>query len=371
MDVTEKGEDRVPESQVGPEASEDTNVLQSTMAAIFAPRRAIPIVLVIVPLLFIQHVYSREAGALLLGALMCATFVVVGPTLWRHLFPMGDDTRRPYPVASIAVYGAVGIALVVGIGRGLADLVGMGTTFLTSRPSLLVEVALFWVGGWGLARDIDFEENLRKERARARELLREKEHAELVALKSHLDPHFLFNTLNAIAEWCRADGRVAEKAIVRLSGMLRTVMTGIDAPGGVWPLEKELDLCDALFEMYLVRDPEMFEVERRIDGRALSVTLPPLVLLPIAENAMKHGPSKGHRGKVVIAVSVGPTHVSVRVENPGPYAGPRDGGHGLDIVRRRLALAYGDRATFVIEGEGDRTVCTVEVPAALKGKSLK
>ena len=77
------------------------------------------------------------------------------------------------------------------------------------RPSLLVEVALFWVGGWGLARDIDFEENLRKERARARELLREKEHAELMALKSHLDPHFLFNTLNAIAEWCRADGRVA------------------------------------------------------------------------------------------------------------------------------------------------------------------
>jgi hypothetical protein len=212
------------------------------------------------------------------------------------------DAPTRNPVVAVLIYGAVGIALVVGIGRGLADLVGMGTTFLTSRPSLLVEVALFWVGGWGLARDIDFEENLRKERARAKELEREKDHAELVALKSHLDPHFLFNTLNAIAEWCRTDGKVAEKAILQLSGMLRTVMSGIDAPGGAWPLEKEIELCDALFAMYLVRDPEMFVYEKVLPAKLPNASVLPMVLLPIAENAMKHGPSKGHRGKVTLEV---------------------------------------------------------------------
>lgn len=338
--------------------STEESVLQSTMAALFAPRRAVPIVVVIVPLLFIQHVYSRATGALLLGALMCAAFVLVAPTLWRHLFPMGHASKSP--LVSGLVYGGVGIALVVGIGRGLADLVGMGTTFLTSRPSLLVEVALFWVGGWGLARDIDFEENLRRERARAHELERAKDHAELVALKSHLDPHFLFNTLNAIAEWCRADGKVAERAILQLSSMLRTVMSGIEK--SEWPLDKEIELVDALFAMYLVRDPEMFTYVREVPEALAELSVPPMVLLPLAENAMKHGPSKGNRGRVVLSVTESEGHVTVRVENPGAYTGPRAGAHGLEIVEKRLALAYGETARFSIRREEDRTVAEIVFP---------
>ena len=337
---------------------EEPNVLQSTMSAIFAPRRAVPIVVVVIPLLFIQHVYCRAAGALLLGALMCAAFVLVAPTLWRHLFPMEGDHKNP--VGSALVYGGVGIALVVGIGRGLGDLVGIGTTFLTSRPSLLVEIALFWVGGWGLARDIDFEEKLRRERARARELERAKDHAELVALKSHLDPHFLFNTLNAIAEWCRADGRVAERAILQLSGMLRTVMSGIDSTE--WPLEKEIELVDALFAMYLVRDPDMFVYEREVPSVLPTVSVPPMLLLPVAENAMKHGPSKGHRGKVRLVVRASGDTLEVRIENPGHFTGPREGANGLAIVEKRLALAYRDRATFSMSADGDRTVATLRLP---------
>ena len=64
-------------------------------------------------------------------------------------------------------------------------------------------------------------------------------HAKLANVEAALQPHFLFNTLNAIAEWCRADGAVAEKAIVQLSSMLRTMMTGIQST--TWPLAKELE----------------------------------------------------------------------------------------------------------------------------------
>ena len=196
------------------------------------------------------------------------------------------------------LYAFVGATLVLGIGRGLPDLVGAGQTFLTSKPSLAVCVALFWVGGWGLARDIELEEHLTRERARVEALEREADHAQLLALRSHLDPHFLFNTLNAIAEWCRADGVVAEKAIVQLSSMLRTMMTGIQST--TWPLAKEIELATALFAMHAIRDPSAFTVRLELPEPLPDVDVPPMLLLPLAENAMKHGPLARHKGEVVL-----------------------------------------------------------------------
>ncbi len=333
-------------------------VLRSTVRALLAPRRAIPIALVVVPLTIIQDAYSHHVFAVPIALLMCAGFLLVGPTLWRALFPM-DEVRKSPAIARAFLYGIVGAILVLGVGRVLPKLVGIGPTFLTSRPSLVVCVALFWVGGWGLARDIDLEEHLRRERARAEALAREADHAQLLALKTHLDPHFLFNTLNAIAEWCREDGAVAERAIVQLSSMLRTMMTGIQTT--TWPLAKEIELVDALFTLHAVRDPSSFVVERNIPHPIPDIEVPPMVLLPIAENAMKHGPLARHKGplRFVIAVS---DQVTIEISNPGAFTGPRVGGSGLPIVAKRLALAYGDAASFTIEGDGDRTKAEVRLP---------
>lgn len=347
-------------------ASLDSGVLRSTVRALLAPRRAIPIALVIVPLTIIQDAYSRDPFAVPLALLMCGSFLLVGPSLWRALFPM--DRSRGGAVdalARVAVYASVGAILVIGIGRALPDLVGAGSTFLTTKPSLAVCLALFWVGGWGLARDIDLEEHLRRERARAEALAREADHAQLLALRSHLDPHFLFNTLNAIAEWCREDGAVAEKAIVQLSAMLRAMMTGITETS--WPLAKELELVDALLALHTIRDPSLFTVTRDLPDPLPDVAVPPMLLLPIAENAMKHGPLKRHKGAVVVRVAVTADRVTIAIVNPGAYEGPRDGGSGLPIVRKRLALAYGDRASFTIVRDGDSTSAAVVVPARPPG----
>jgi LytS/YehU family sensor histidine kinase len=250
----------------------------------------------------------------------------------------------------------------LGIGRGVPALTGLGYTFLTTRPSLLVCVALYWVGGWGLARDIDLEESYRKERDRAEGLAREAEHAQLLALRSHLDPHFLFNTLNAIAEWCRQDGVVAEKAILELSAVLRTVMEGIKTD--LWPLAREIELSEALIDLHRIRDPELFSYERVGDVPALDV--PPLLLLPMSENAMKHGPHAGHRGKVTLQIETADDHVLVSLQNPGPFRGKREGGEGLGIVEARLRLTYEDRASFSIKDAEGATIATVRIPKGTK-----
>ena len=340
-------------------------VVRTTVRGLLAPRRAIPIALVVVPLTIIQDAYSRDPMAVPLALLMCGSFLLVAPALWRALFPMDRPLANEWlaNVARMLVYALVGATLVLGIGRALPDLIGAGRTFLTSVPSLGVCVALFWVGGWGLARDIELEEHLRRERLRGESLEREAEHAQLVALRSHLDPHFLFNTLNAIAEWCREDGLVAEKAILQLSSMLRTMMTGISAQ--TWPLAKELELANALFSMHAIRDPSLFTVRLEVPEPMPDIEVPPMLLLPLAENAMKHGPLARHRGEVALTVSIVRDLVRIELSNPGPFKGPREGGSGLDIVKKRLALTFGDRASFTIEAEGE-TRCRALVVLPVK-----
>lgn len=338
-------------------------VFRSTLAGLLAARRLGPVVAVVVPLLFIQWRFSAEPYALPIGVAMCLAFLMIAPVLWRWLFPLSPrvpDSDRLPSWLRLALYLASGIVVVFGIGSAGPRALHLAPTFMTAGSSLLVSTALFWVGGWGLARDIDHEESLRVERARTRALEREAQHAQLLALRSHLDPHFLFNALNAIAEWCRADGAVAEKAILQLSAMLRTIMEGIKVTE--WPLARDLELVDALFAMYLVRDPEMFVYERDVPEDLPRATVPPMILLPLAENAMKHGSAAGNRGVVRLRVVVRGDQLLVELENPGTFRGPREGGSGLDIVAKRLALAYGDRARFEIAARGARTLATLSLP---------
>ncbi|MBW2255058.1 MAG: histidine kinase, partial [Deltaproteobacteria bacterium] len=295
-----------------------------TLRALITPRRSIPILLVAVPLLLAQNWFFDDPSAVTLGIVMCVAFLLIAPLSWRALMPVGQPL--PFAVLRLAAYGLIGLVVVYLVGVRLNDLLGLPGTFLSSEPSLLIVLGMFWVGGWGLGRDIDMEASLAREQQRARALAREAERAELLAIRSHLDPHFLFNTLNAIAEWCREDGEVAERALLKLSDMLRTVLSAVQSRS--WSLRRELDLVDGLADLYRVRDPERFVLERSGWEDVDEVMLPPMLLLSLAENAYKHGPAAGHAGPVRLEVTRTGDEVGIILENPGPFEGPREGGQG-------------------------------------------
>jgi two-component system sensor histidine kinase AlgZ len=251
--------------------------------------------------------------------------------------------------------------VVLSLGMVVPRLTGMGRTLMTAPSSVVVSLALFLVGGFGLGRDIWLERSLAHAEARADLLAREAEAAQLLALRTHLDPHFLFNTLNAIAEWCREDGEVAERAVMQLSAMLRTVLAGVRA--STWPLSEELALLDTLFALHRLRDPDRFQLARRVPSPLPAVEVPPMLLLPLAENAVKHGPAAGHAGPIELTVGTDAAgRLRIALRNPGPYRGPRPGGNGLAIVERRLALAYDGRAMLRVAGDGDATIAEVTLP---------
>jgi LytS/YehU family sensor histidine kinase len=92
-----------------------------------------------------------------------------------------------------------------------------------------------------------------------------------------------------------------------------------------------------------------------------------MILLPLAENAMKHGPAAGHRGAILCRVAMDASKIRVTLENPGPYAGPRTGSDGLPTVERRLRLAYGHEAALRIAGANGRTIVELELPRGRTG----
>jgi len=339
-------------------AEPEPSIIRSTLRALLEPRRLVPVTLVSISLVVAQASFSDDRLAIPLGVAMCALFVVVAPVSWRVLFPHGLDLR--HGGVRVLLYGAIGVGVVGSGAIVLPGLLGMGRTLLSSRPSMAVSLALFLVGGWGLARDIWLERNLHRAEALAADLAREAERAQLVALRAHLDPHFLFNTLNAIAEWCREDGETAERALLELAAMLRAVLAGVRAP--TWSLGEELALVRALFSLHRLRDPHRFRLAWQVPEPPPEVLLPPMLLLPLAENAVKHGPAAGHAGEIGLAVALEGGELVVTIANPGRYRGPRAGASGLEMVERRLALAYDGRGMFRIASEADRTTATVRLP---------
>jgi hypothetical protein len=334
-------------------------VFTTTWRELLEPRRLLPVLFVCVPLVVAQGSFSHDPLAVPLGIAMCLAFVLVAPASYRALFL--DGARVSF--GRLLAYVVLAVVAVGSLGVLAPRVLGMGRTFLTSPTSVAVSIALFVVGGWGLARDVDLESRLAREHARAEAMQREAERAQLLSIRANLDPHFLFNTLNAIAEWCREDGEVAERAILKLSAMLRAVLDGVRTP--TWPLDRELELVRALFELHAVRSPSAFTLRWEVDERALTAPVPPLLLLPLAENAMKHGPNAGHTGEVSFVVTLGASVLDIALENPGDYHGPRPGSVGIPTVQRRLSFAYGDAARFSISSplEG-RSRVTMTLPTA-------
>ena len=336
-----------------------------TWRALLAPKRALPMLGVSGPLLFAQWTLATDRRAVIFGLGLHLSFVAVGPLAWRTLF------RRSHGwLEDAARTSAMGFLALVVCGTWvylLPERLGISASVLSTPSIFGIALGLFVIGSWGLARDIVAEMRLARAHERAAQLAKETELAQLLALRNHLDPHFLFNTLNAIAEWCRQDAEVAEQAILQLASLLRDVLSAIKVPA--WPLAQELALLRQLLALHALRGSAGFEWRVDEDYADCTQLVPPMLLLPLAENALKHGPSSGHAGVVSVCVEQVGNTLHVTIENPGPYAGPRAGSDGLPLFERRLVAAYEGAARFsiaAVPGDPSCTRATLVLPALAK-----
>ena len=188
--------------------------------------------------------------------------------------------------------------------------------------------------------------------------------AELRALRAQVHPHFLFNSLNSISALVSTEPMRAREMCVLLAEFFRkTLALGERAEV---TLEEELAVARTYLAIEGMRLGPRLSVEEAVDDAARRCRVPPLLLQPLVENAIRHGIATRPEGGVLRIEARSDGHrMSLGVENPfDPDAPPRPGmGVGLANVRRRLLAAYGDRARVEVERGADGFRVAISMPA--------
>lgn len=188
---------------------------------------------------------------------------------------------------------------------------------------------------------------------------------ELQTIKSHINPHFIFNALNSIRALIDENPLRARDAITELSNILRSSMQA-DKLETV-PFERELNIVKDYLALEHIRFEDRLRIEYDIDEDTLDQPVPPMMLQTLVENAIKHGISKQMGGGTVKIISDFKfDHHELVVQNTGHLnASFNSDGFGLASTQNRLQLLFGEKANFTIkEINGNTVEAKVVLPVA-------
>ncbi len=208
--------------------------------------------------------------------------------------------------------------------------------------------------------------NLAAKNAREAKLESLVKETELKMLRSQINPHFLFNSLNSVSSLTITDPEKARIMVIKLSEFMRYALSRKDEKPVT--LQSELENLRLYLDIEKVRFGERLRIEEDIDPGCLKASLPVMILQPLYENAIKHGVYETTREITVnTTVILSGDHVEITIKNNfDPDATPARGtGTGLSNVARRLELMYGNKASIKTEKEKDLFSVKIYLPSSI------
>lgn len=317
------------------------------------------------PLDLWMHAALPDAGTLAVGVLGGG----IPPLL---LAPAWGDLPRFLSRGLDAAVAAVGVLVVT-----LLAVVARGPLYMViHRDELVVGTVAVGLLAVAIAGLVETHRRLAAVIAdRERELAESRQaavEAQLRALQAQIQPHFLFNTFNALSELIHVDADAAEDLVTDLAHLLRYSLRS-SAEERV-PLADELAATRRYLRIEQARLGDRLRVELELEDDVDGLAVPGLVLQPLVENAVRHGVApRPEGGTVTVRGRRDGDHLLLEVQDDGPgvlgavaagrVEGLGAGGHGggLANVRRRLALRFGERASMSVDGN-DGTHVTVRLP---------
>jgi two-component system LytT family sensor kinase len=300
--------------------------------------------------------------------LAAVSLAFVESFLWAALTPLIFWLSRRFSLersrGPTSLLLLLGVGLLIAVGVDILDDFLRIEIFGLPRPGQLefqplLSLTRFWflnelimyfaVLAAGFARDYFLRYRTRREEAmrlhaQTAQLQAQLSEARLSALRTQLNPHFLFNTLHAISTLVERDPAGVRRMIARLGELLRHTLEATHEQEVA--LEKELELVERYLEILRIRFPGRLEVDTRADPSVLDALVPNLILQPLVENAIEHGVTKiDGRGHVWIRACRDGERVVLSVRDNGPAFKrgglPVEEGVGLRNTRARLAQLYG------------------------------
>ncbi|MDE2345447.1 MAG: histidine kinase [Gammaproteobacteria bacterium] len=218
---------------------------------------------------------------------------------------------------------------------------------------------LLYAGVWGICQaGLMWRDYTRA----SRELVK----AELRRLRTQLNPHFLFNTLNAIAELGYENPEAADLTITQLSGLLRKSLD--DSRQQEIALRDELDFLERYLAIQQTLLQDRLHVELEISEDTLNARVPGMILQPLVENAVTHGVGRSGTGYLTVRSRRQGEHLVLEVEDNGwglVIADPRNSGEGIGIsnTRARLSYLYGDSGNLELRSKpGEGLTARLNIP---------
>ena len=333
------------------------------------------------------------AIGILLGALVMSILMLRGGSGWEEAILIGMPlglaeaailfaARFPCRAAPLATSGWPRIAgthlsaalvstgawvLAGGVVVSLLDRLpryeGVARRFLAETPGLVVAGTLVFLLAVAVHYLVIALEAGREAEVRGVERQVLAREAELRALRAQLDPHFLFNSLNSIATLTSEDPAAARRMCLLLAGFLRRSL----AIGGraLIPLGEELDLVAEYLEIEKVRFGPRLLVRREVEEACLPGLVPPFLLQPLVENAVRHGIAQVlEGGTLAITARRAGDEIRIAIDNPRDpeRAGGRGVGVGIENVRGRIQRLHGAAARLEVATTPDRFRVSLALP---------
>lgn len=237
------------------------------------------------------------------------------------------------------------------------------TSIFTDIGYLLAHYTFPIISSTFIFISIMFFVRYKDEKQQTMRLLKEKTELELQSLKSQLNPHFLFNTLNNIYSLSLSNSEKTSESISRLSDILDYILYKGQKR---WvPISDELTIIDDYIALESLRYNERLKVSRNIEIN-FSNTIPPLLYLTLVENAFKHGAGKtAYEVQIKIDVKTNKEFSFFRIENTCETPRNKDNkGIGIQNIERQLRHHYHDNFSFLISQESNTFIVEINTPAA-------
>jgi len=258
-------------------------------------------------------------------------------------------------------------ALAAGLTRW-AGFTGLDTRVTGYLPLIWVAGVLLYVLSVTLHYVVLAEQAAREAQARALEAQVLARDAELKALRAQVNPHFLFNCLHSISALTSADAAKAREMCILLADFLRTTLR-VGRQETI-SLEEELALIRGYLAIEKVRFGARVKMEEQVEDETMKLQLPPLLLQPLVENAIRHGIAHLPEGGVIgLSTHLNHNTVSIVVENTFDPDAPSSlkTGLGLENVRGRLQKRYGNAADVTVNTDNSLFTVRLRVPMQENG----